>query len=158
MTQPADTDRGAVLVLTLILTVVLSVVVVALAAYVTVGIGTSDITDLRSETNADGAAVVTWAMEEFRIGSLDVSTSCPPTGLPIPLGSADGEVNINGSLVTLECQSDSSTGAFPVVRLYAEATKDGVTRSVDAVAQIAPPPDSAVRALDWGVDDVPIAP
>lgn len=155
-------DPGTILILTLVFTVVLAVIVLALANYVAVGLRTSDTTDLRSETNADGAAVVTWAMEEFRLGNLDVSADCPSNdpmaGTPIPLSAVDSSINVNGSELELFCSTRVATGSFPVITLAATATKDGVRREVLAVAQIAPPPQSAVRALDWSVDDVPLNP
>ena len=157
MIDTRQRDRGAILVLTLIFMVVLAVIGIALARYAGVGLRTSDTTDLRSETNADGAAVVTWAMEELRFGSLDVAADCPSGGGTIDLTSA-GPINVNGSVVQLICSSDSPTGAFPVVTLSATATKNGVAREVLAVAQVAPPPDTAVRTLDWSVDDVPFNP
>jgi hypothetical protein len=157
MIDTREQDRGAILILTLILTVVMAVIGIALARYASVGLRTSGITDLRSETNADGAAVVTWAMEELRFGNLDVAVDCPSGGKTIDLTS-EGPINVNGSVVQLTCSSDAATGAFPVVTLSATATKNGVTREVLAVAQVAPPPDMAVRALDWSVDDVPFNP
>jgi len=158
VTTTSKRDQGTVLILTLILTVVLAVVVIALASYVAVGLRTSDTTDLRSETNADGAAAVTWAMEEFRLGNLDVSLDCPSAGASIDISAVDSTINVNGSVLTLDCSSGAPAGSFPVITLSATATKDGVRREVLAVAQIAPPPDSAVRALDWSVDDVPLNP
>ena len=157
MSRSTNRDRGTVLVLTLILTVVLAVVVVAIASFVSVGLRTSDTTDLRSETNADGAAIVTWAMEQLRLGNLDVGVNCPSGGAAVDL-SAAGSIAANGSSVTLECSSGTQIGTFPVVTLSAVATKDSVRREVLAVAQVAPPPDAAVRALDWSVDDVPLGP
>lgn len=154
MTRQPGRDRGAVLVLVLLLTVILAVVILALVTFVETGLRTSDTTDLRSETNADGGAAISWAMEEFRLGGL-TDSDCPSTGAPI---AVPPNVAANGSVVTLSCTSDLAVGSFPVVTLEATATKDSVTRLVKAVAQYAPPPDSAARTLDWSVDDVPLVP
>lgn len=140
-------DRGAVLVLTLILTVVLAAVVIALAGFVTVGLRTSKVTDARSQTNADAAAAVTWAMEGFRTSSRTMS-SC--TGLS-NVETVPNAVAVNGSAVTLQCEVTAPSGAFPVVHLVAIATRNNVRRNVEAVAQVAP--GVAVRALDWKIDD-----
>lgn len=155
-------DRGAVLILTLILTVVLAVVVIALATYVGTGLRTSDVTHLRSETNADGAAAITWAMEEFRLGNMlvGVGEDCDPTE-PNPDGrllpTLPAAIAVNGSAVELRCTTSSDGSGFPVIILSADATKDGVRREVEAVVQFSLV-DNAVRAVDWGVDDVPIGP
>ncbi len=138
-------DDGAVLVLTLVLVLVLGVVVVALASFVTVGLHTSKVTDARSETNADGAAAVTWAMEGFRDTSRTVA-SCDGSLEVVPPAIA-----VNGSAVTLTCNITAPDGAFPVVHLKALAQLDGVRRNVEAAAQLAP--GVAVRALDWKIDD-----
>lgn len=155
MSDRKGRDRGTVLVLTLILTVVLAVVVLALATYVTAGLRTSETTNLRSETNADGAAAITWAMEEFRVGNRTVPADCSDTA-PTPTIPVPAEVSVNGSAIVLECSTDSSGSGFPVIKLSAEATKDDVRREVEAVAQFSLA-DGAIRALDWGVDDVPVA-
>lgn len=148
-----ERDRGTVLILTLLLTVVLAVVVIALATYVSVGLRTSDTTDLRSETNADGAAAITWAMEEFRTAGLQ-ATDCDSAGTTL---TVPGVVAANGSTVAVICTSDAPIGSFPVVTLEATATKDGVSRQVKAVAQFSAA-QAAVRTLDWSVDDVPLGP
>ncbi len=150
MNQPADSteqrgDHGAVLILTLVLVVILGVVVVALANFVTVGLRTSEVTDARTETNADGAAAVTWAMEGFRDASRSVA-SCDGSVESVPPAIA-----VNGSAVTLTCNITAPDGSFPVVHLTAVAQLDGVRRNVEAAAQLAP--GVAVRALDWKIDD-----
>lgn len=152
MMRRSERDRGTVLILTLVLTVILAVVVVALATYVATGLRTSDTTDLRSETNADGGAALTWAMEEFRTGGLVLAACDGVTDLAPP-----SVVLVNGSSVEIFCTSDAPLGSFPVVNITATATKDGVAREVKAVAQYSSD-QLAVRALDWSVDDVPLAP
>lgn len=141
-------DHGGVLVLTLVLTVVLAVVVIALAGFVTVGLRTSDVTDRRTETNADGAAVVTWAMDAFRTGALDLSSCGAGTESPIVVPAA---LNVNGSATSLSCEVTAPDGLFPVVHLRATATDGTVQRQVESIAQFSP--GVAVRALDWKVDD-----
>lgn len=140
-------DEGAILVLTLILSVVLAVVVVAIASFVTVGLRASEATDHRNETNADGAAAVTWAMESFRDTSLDLS-DCgnPAVDIIVP-----AEIRINGSAVTLKCETSIAGGTFPVVYLRARADNGSTVRIVEAVAQYSA--NEAVRALDWRVDN-----
>jgi hypothetical protein len=141
-------DTGAVLVLTLILTVVLGAVVIALAGFATVGLRTSHITDSRSETNADGAAAITWAMEAFRDTSLSLTDCGQGSASALIVPSA---IAVNGSTITLTCEVTAPDGAFPVVHLRATAQNDGSQRNVEAVAQFAP--GVAVRALDWKIDD-----
>ena len=43
----------------------MAVIVLALAEYVTVGLKTSDVTNERSETNADASSAMSWAIEQF---------------------------------------------------------------------------------------------
>ena len=151
MTRGPDRDRGTVLVITLILVVVLAVVVVAMARFSAVGLRASETTDDRSETNADGAAVVTWAMEQLRTGALTAASCDGVTDL-----APAAPINVNGSTVTLICSTSASSGSFPVVTLEATASKGTAARRVQAVAQYAS--GVAVRALDWSVDDVPLGP
>lgn len=141
-------DRGTVLILTLVLTVILSVVVIAIANFVTVGLRTSEITDARNETNADGAAAITWAMEAFRDTTLGLADCGPSPGLDIVVPAA---VNVNGSTTSLKCEATTVGGQFPIVYLRATADNGTMTRTVEAVAQFAP--TVAVRALDWRIDD-----
>lgn len=143
----ARDDRGAVLILTLVLTIVLAAVVVAIASFVAVGLRTSKVTDNRNETNADGAAAITWAMESFRTGTLGLG-DCSPTGAPVLVPA---EIAVNGSSILLECQTTTEVGTFPVVYLRATADNGSTSRIVQAVAQFSP--GEAVRALDWKVDD-----
>lgn len=144
----ARRDDGTILILSLILTVVLAVIVIAIAGFVTVGLKTSRVTDHRNETNADGAAVITWAMEEFRAGTFDLTSCGPNPGLDIPV---PGVIAVNGATTTLRCETTTAAGSFPIVYLRATASDGGTTRSVEAVAQFAP--GVAVRTLDWRVDD-----
>lgn len=153
MSDRHDGDRGTVLVLTLIFTVVLAVIALALAQYAAVGTGTSSTTDLRSETNADAAATVTWAMEAFRVGDLTTDNCLVATDI-----TPTTPTNVNGSSVTLTCFSTAPTGYYPIVQLEAVAVKEGVTRRVQAVVQFAAFGGDAVRAIDWSVDDVPLGP
>lgn len=142
-------DSGSVLILTLVLTVILSVVVIAIAGFVTVGLRTSETTDHRNETNADGAAAITWAMEAFRDGSTLTLANCgaaPGVVIGVP-----GSVNVNGSSTTLRCETTTAAGQFPIVYLRATASNGSTNRTVQAVAQFAP--GVAVRALDWRIDD-----
>lgn len=148
MTRRSRHDRGVVLVLTLILTVVMAVVVIAIASFVVVGLRTSQSTDHRNETNADGAAAITWAMEAFRDTTLDLGDCGVAPGAPIVVPPA---VVNNGSAVTLRCESTGAGGTFPIVFLRATAGNGATTRVVEAVAQFSP--NEAVRALDWRVDD-----
>jgi hypothetical protein len=137
----------------LILVVVMSAIVVALASYVTVGLRTSDVASGRTESNADSANVMNWAIEQFAKKQLRPDDSCgdAPTYLtiPVPIG-----LLLNGSTTTLVCAQTNPIAGEPIVHLVATST--GVqTRVVEATIEV-PRYTHGARVADWRVD-IPIA-
>lgn len=146
-------DDGSVLVLTLILITVMAVVVIALAQYVTVGLKTSDVASERTETNADAANAMNWAIEQFAKKQLRPDDSCgeAPTyaGISVPAGLAS-----NGTALSLECAQTNPITGEPVVHLIVMST--GVQeRMIQATVEV-PRYSHGARISDWRVD-IPIA-
>jgi hypothetical protein len=142
-----------VLVLTLILVTVMAVVVIALAQYVTVALTTSDVASERTETNADAASAMNWAIEQFAKKQLRPDDSCGAApsylSIAVPSGLAS-----NGTAVTLECRQTNPITGEPVVHLVAMST--GVQeRMIQATIEV-PRYSHGARISDWRVD-IPIA-
>ena len=146
-------DHGSVLVLTLLLVTVMAVVVIALAQYVTVGLKTSDVASERTETNADAASAMNWAIEQFAKKQLRPDDSCGEApayaGITVPAGLAS-----NGTALSLECAQTNPITGEPVVHLVAMST--GVQdRMIQATVEV-PRYSHGARVSDWRVD-IPIA-
>lgn len=146
-------DDGGVLVLTLILVTVMAVIVIALAQYVTVALATSDVASERTETNADAASAMNWAIEEFAKKQLRPDDSCGAAPayaeISVPSGLAT-----NGTALTLECAQTTPITGEPVVHLV--ATSAGAQeRVIEATVEV-PRYSHGARVSDWRVD-IPIA-
>ncbi len=146
-------DQGSILVLTLVLVVVMSVIVIAMSQYVTVGNRTSGVASERTNTNADSANVMQWAIEQFAKKQLapDVDCGAAPVHVPIDVSS---NLQLNGSTTTLTCAQTNPINGEPVVHLIARSTGDQ-TRVVEATVEI-PQYSHGARVADWRVD-IPIA-
>lgn len=147
-----QTDRGTVLILTLILTVVLALIVLALATYATTGLATSEVTDGRNESNAVVSAGLTWYLEELSREDvlrpddpLDCSMPAPPpTAVPAGILPA-------GAKVEVSCTTVAEVGNHPTVELLGVATTaNGTTRTVKVVAQV-PRDQNTVQVRSWDV-------
>ena len=145
-------DAGSVLVLTLILVTVMAVVVVALASYVTVGLKTSDVASERTETNADAANVMNWAIEQFAKKQLRPDDDCGEAPGYLPIVSPGGLAS-NGSSTTLQCAQTTPITGEPVVHLVARSIGDQ-TRVIETTVEV-PRYSHGARVSDWRVD-IPI--
>lgn len=150
-------DRGAILVLTLVFTVILAAVVIAIANFATTGLKTSSVATLRTDTNADASATVSWAIEQFAKKQLQPDADCgdAPVSLPITIPSG---LLPNGYTATLTCAQTTPIATEPVVHLVASVTpSSGITRIVEATVEV-PQFTHGARIADWRVDipiDVP---
>lgn len=146
-------DDGGVLVLTLILVTVMAVIVIALAQYVTVGLKTSGVASERTETNADAANAMNWAIEQFAKKQLRPDDSCGAApsyvAISVPAGLAS-----NGSALSLECAQTNPITGEPVVHLIARSTGTQ-ERMIQATVEV-PRYSHGARVSDWRVD-IPIA-
>lgn len=146
-------DSGAVLVLTLILVVIMSVIVLALLQYVTVALRTADVATARTDSNADSANVMQWAIEEFGKKQLTPDDDCgaAPTYIPVPYPT---DLASNGSSTTLQCaQTNPINGDEPVIHLIATST-GRQARVIETTLEI-PRYSHGARVADWRVD-IPI--
>lgn len=151
------TDRGGVLILTLLLTTILALVVIALAQYASTGLKTSDVASLRTETNFDAASAASWAIEELAKKQLDPDADCAPAPstsvVPVPAGLVP-----NGYTVSLTCAQTTPIAGEPVVHLISTVTDGaGVRRFVETTVEV-PRYTHGARIADWRVDipiDVP---
>lgn len=146
-------DDGSVLVLTLILVTVMAVVVIALAQYVTVGLRTSNVASERTETNADAANAVNWAIEEFAKKQLRPDDSCGAAPAYLAISVPSGLAS-NGTTLSLECAQTNPITGEPVVHLIATSTGDQ-ERMIQATVEV-PRYSHGARISDWRVD-IPIA-
>lgn len=152
----STTDRGSVLVITLVLSVILAVLVLALANFVTVGLRTSDVASERTESNADASAVMSWAVEQFAKKQLTPGGDCgeAPTYVTIP--TVPASLSVNGSTTTLECAQTNPITGESAVHLIARST--GVQARVVEATVLVPLYSHGARVADWRVDipiDVP---
>lgn len=144
-------DRGTVLVLTLVLTVVLSLVIIALATYAMTGLKTSPVTTRRTESNAVTSAGLAFYIEELASKRIEPSTAveCTTTAqYSVPLGVLPP----NGLSVEIHCDSTRQVGFHPTYQLVATGrTTDGTERSVVVVAQV-PRKQYTVQVYSWTPD------
>jgi hypothetical protein len=137
-----DTDRGSILILTLLLTIVLAAIVLALATYATTGLATSKVTTERTASNALATDGMTWMIEDFAKKNVDPTTCAgspftPPSGL------------IAGGAVTITCTTQPDIDGHPTVLLVADATTSaGTRRRIDVVLQV-PTAQRTTQVHSW---------